>query len=207
MTRAVLAVRIKRLSDACPFLNDHVAFELRAGEVVWLRGASGAGKSYTSLHLAGLQTLPGAEITMDWDPAITTTQRIGFLFQKGVLIDSLSLAANLGLAAGAAGLPADSSAIASALEAVGLSPSADGPKMPGELSGGMLRRAALAQILAQRKRVVILDEPFVGLDPPVASEIVLLLKRVAAEHGVALLLISHMAERAATLSPVATVSL
>ena len=78
-------------------------------------------------------------------------QRIGFLFQKGVLIDSLSLAANLALAAEAAALPADSDAIAAALEAVGLSPSADGSKMPGELSGGMLRRAALAQILAQRK--------------------------------------------------------
>ena len=42
--------------------------------------------------------------------------------------------------------------------------------MPGQLSGGMLRRAALAQILAQGKRVVVLDEPFVGLDPPVAEE-------------------------------------
>ena len=54
---------------------------------------------------------------------------------------------------------------------VGLSAQADGGKMPGQLSGGMLRRAALAQILAQGKRVVVLDEPFVGLDPPVADEV------------------------------------
>ncbi|KAL1525446.1 hypothetical protein AB1Y20_020303 [Prymnesium parvum] len=203
----VLRVRITRLSDACPFLNDELAFDLLPGQVVWLRGASGAGKSYTSLHLAGLATLPGAHVEQQWDPSVAEAQRIGFLFQKGVLIDSLSLAANLSLAAAAAGLPSDSSAIASALEAVGLSPTADGPKMPGELSGGMLRRAALAQILAQRKRVVILDEPFVGLDPPVAHEIVLLLQRVVVEHGIALLLISHMAERAAALSPAATLSL
>ncbi|EOD40923.1 hypothetical protein EMIHUDRAFT_222339 [Emiliania huxleyi CCMP1516] len=184
--RPVLKVVARRTSDSCPFLNEELAFELCPGEVVWLRGASGAGKSYTSLHLAGLAKLPGAEIHMEWDPSVAAAQRIGFLFQKGVLIDSLSLAANLALAAEAAALPADSDAIAAALEAVGLSPSADGSKMPGELSGGMLRRAALAQILAQRKRVVILDEPFVGLDPPVAGEITALLKRVAAEHGIAL---------------------
>ena len=168
--RPVLKVVARRTSDSCPFLNEELAFELCPGEVVWLRGASGAGKSYTSLHLAGLAKLPGAEIHMEWDPSVAAAQRIGFLFQKGVLIDSLSLAANLALAAEAAALPADSDAIAAALEAVGLSPSADGSKMPGELSGGMLRRAALAQILAQRKRLVILDEPFVGLDPPVAEE-------------------------------------
>ena len=220
--RPVLKVVARRTSDSCPFLNEELAFELCPGEVVWLRGASGAGKSYTSLHLAGLAKLPGAEIHMEWGPSVAAAQRIGFLFQKGVLIDSLSLAANLALAAEAAALPADSDAIAAALEAVGLSPSADGSKMPGELSGGMLRRAALAQILAQRKcadpagqratvtdfeterplrgaggglstlrrlrlrRVVILDEPFVGLDPPVAGEITALLKRVAAEHGIAL---------------------
>ena len=48
----------------------------------------------------------------------------------------------------------------------------------------MLRRAALAQILAQKKRLVILDEPFVGLDPPVAVEVVKLIKAVAARNKV-----------------------
>ena len=202
-----LRVDVKRTSDACPFLNERLSFQLRPGEVVWFGGASGSGKSFTCLHLAGLATLPGAEISMEWAPDVAEAQRIGFLFQKGVLIDSLTLSENLALAASAAGLPANSEAIRGALEAVGLSPTADGPKMPGELSGGMLRRAALAQILAQRKRVVILDEPFVGLDPPVAAEIVLLLKKVAADHGVALLLVSHMAHLAETLNPRATVSL
>ncbi|KAL3917076.1 MAG: hypothetical protein SGPRY_006550, partial [Prymnesium sp.] len=203
----LLSVRIRRLSQACPFLNERISFDLRGGQVVWLCGASGAGKSYMSMHLAGLSQLPGAEVEQLWEPSVAKTQRIGFLFQKGVLVDSLSLAANLALAAGAAGLPSDTHSIASSLEAVGLSPSEDGPKMPGELSGGMLRRAALAQILAQRKRVVILDEPFVGLDPPVATEIVMLLKSVVEEHGIALLLISHMAERAAALAPVRTIEL
>lgn len=207
MSEVVLRVDVKRTSDACPFLNERLKFELRSGEVIWFRGASGAGKSFTCLHLAGLATLPGAEISMEWAPSVASAQRIGFLFQKGVLIDSLTLSENLALAAGAANLPADSAAIGAALEAVGLSPSADGPKMPGELSGGMLRRAALAQILAQRKRVVVLDEPFVGLDPPVAAEIVTLLKSVAAEHGISMLLVSHMAHLAQTLSPSATVAL
>ena len=50
------------------------------------------------------------------------------------------------------------------VEAVGLSWARDGRKMPQELSGGMARRASLALQLAQRKRVVVLDEPFTGLD-------------------------------------------
>lgn len=58
-TPPLLAVQIERLSSACPYLNKRVEFQLRSGEVLWLRGASGAGKSYTCLHLAGLATLPG----------------------------------------------------------------------------------------------------------------------------------------------------
>ena len=64
----------------------------------------------------------------------------------------------------------------------------------------MLRRAALAQILAQRKRLVILDEPFVGLDPPVAAEVVKLIASVARERQVAMVLVSHMAHLAAELT-------
>ena len=64
----------------------------------------------------------------------------------------------------------------------------------------MLRRAALAQILSQRKRLVILDEPFVGLDPPVAREVVKLVAAVARERQVAMVLVSHMAHLASELT-------
>ena len=166
----LLSVAVSRTSEACPFTNERVAFELSKGEVVWLRGASGAGKSFTCLHLAGLAELPGAIVTAQWSSAVPESERIGFLFQKGVLIDSLNLAENVALALRASGRAYPATAIAKILNEVGLSAQMDGGKMPGQLSGGMLRRAALAQILAQGKRVVVLDEPFVGLDPPVAEE-------------------------------------
>ena len=197
---ALVEVRLKRTSDACPFLNNELSFSLNEGEVFWLRGASGAGKSFLSMHIAGLTTLPGADVDVRWREGVPSEQRVGFLFQKGVLIDSLNIAENLALASKAAGLPSSIESIGEALRAVGLNLGADGPKMPGELSGGMLRRAALAQILAQRKRLVILDEPFVGLDPPVAREIVAQLRALGSEHGVAMVLISHMEEHAKALA-------
>ena len=201
-SRSLLKVTITRTSDDCPFLNDKVNFTLAPGEILWLRGSSGAGKSYTCMHLSGLQdSLPGAKMEAEWDTSIPASQRIGFLFQKGVLLDALNLAENIALSLRASGQPYPAEAIASTLEAVGLSGSSDGAKMPGELSGGMLRRAALAQILAQRKRLVILDEPFVGLDPPVAAEVVKLIGRVAKERKVAMVLVSHMAHLAAELKP------
>uniref|UniRef100_A0A7S2MYS5 ABC transporter domain-containing protein n=1 Tax=Haptolina brevifila TaxID=156173 RepID=A0A7S2MYS5_9EUKA len=197
----VVSVRIARRSEDCPFTNPSVTFELRAGETIWLRGASGAGKSFCCMHLAGLATLPGASVEAEWDPSIPIAQRIGFLFQKGVLLDSLNLAENIALALRASGEPHPQAAIDGMLEAVGLSGATDGVKMPGQLSGGMLRRAALAQILAQRKRLIILDEPFVGLDPPVAVEVVKLIRSVASARGVAMVLVSHLEPLAKELGP------
>mmetsp|Transcript_42131 Transcript_42131/g.110906 ORF Transcript_42131/g.110906 Transcript_42131/m.110906 type:complete len:280 (-) Transcript_42131:1573-2412(-) len=197
----IIAVDIERQSDACPFLNPSVSFELRPGELLWLRGPSGAGKSFCCMHICGLSTLPGTKVAVKWDPAVPTAQRVGFLFQKGVLIDSLNLAENIALALRASGEPFPNSAIVSTLDAVGLSGSSDGPKMPGQLSGGMLRRAALAQILAQRKRLIILDEPFVGLDPPVALEVVKLIRSVASERSIAMILVSHLEPLAVQLGP------
>ena len=136
-----------------------------------------------------------------------STGCLGVLFQRGVLLDALSLAENVALALGACGRTADHIAVGDALRCVGLSLSADGAKMPGELSGGMLRRAALAQVLAQRKRLIVLDEPFVGLDPPVAREIAALLSSVATERRVALILVSHLEDLAAALAPSRTIEL
>lgn len=75
------------------------------------------------------------------------------------------------------------------LDMVGLA-AADQHKMPNELSGGMLRRAALAQLLAQRKRLIVLDEPFIGLDEGTASGILSQLLSLK-ESGTSFLLISH----------------
>ena len=199
--KELLTLSVDRIDDSCPFLNESVSFELSAGDIVWLRGASGSGKTTICMQIAGLSQIPGAKFEAVWDPSVPVSQRVGFLFQKGVLIDSLNLAENLALALRAGGEPYPPSAIRDALTAVGLSDEADGSKMPGQLSGGMLRRAALAQILAQRKRLVILDEPFVGLDPPVALEVVKLIKAVAVRNQVAMVLVSHMEPLASMLQP------
>ena len=104
-TPPLLAVEVVRTGEACPFTNEKVGFELRQGEVVWLRGASGAGKSFTCLHLAGLAELPGARVHAQWNSSVPAAERVGFLFQKGVLIDSLNLAENVALALRASGRP------------------------------------------------------------------------------------------------------
>ena len=104
-TPPLLAVEVVRTGEACPFTNEKVGFELRQGEVVWLRGASGAGKSFTCLHLAGLAELPGARVHAQWNSSVPAAERVGFLFQKGVLIDSLNLAENIALALRASGRP------------------------------------------------------------------------------------------------------
>ena len=104
-TPPLLAVEVVRTGEACPFTNEKLGFELRQGEVVWLRGASGAGKSFTCLHLAGLAELPGAKVHAQWNSSVPAAERVGFLFQKGVLIDSLNLAENVALALRASGRP------------------------------------------------------------------------------------------------------
>jgi ABC-type glutathione transport system ATPase component len=76
------------------------------------------------------------------------------------------------------------------LDEVGLPPRA-AAALPGELSGGMAQRAALAIAIAPMPRVMIADEPETGLDPVLRRVVTELMLQVAADHGVALLLISH----------------
>ena len=80
--------------------------------------------------------------------------------------------------------------IAKLLAEVGLEPAASNA-LPGELSGGMCQRAALAIAIAPKPRLVIADEPETGLDPVLRRSIVELLVTVCKDHGAGLLLISH----------------
>ncbi len=84
----------------------------------------------------------------------------------------------------------EAAAIRSLLEEVGLSPDT-ASALPGELSGGMAQRAALAIAIAPLPRMVIADEPETGLDPVLRRSVIELLVDVTRSHGAGLLLISH----------------
>ncbi len=193
----LLNVAVTRIGNDCPFRNERVEFALDSGECLWLQGVSGAGKSSIALHLLGLKPLAGAEVRVDWHGDGTLKGSMGMVFQQGVLVDALNLEENIALALRASGRPADTALIVDTLHQVGLAEE-DRWKMPGQLSGGMLRRASLAQVLAQRKKVIVLDEPFVGLDEENATGIVRLIQSLQSE-GIVFLLISHEPQYATAL--------
>eukprot|EP00039_Didymoeca_costata_P002597 m.61354 g.61354 ORF g.61354 m.61354 type:complete len:499 (-) comp11402_c0_seq1:1299-2795(-) len=199
MSVPLVKARLRKENDKCTFSNSEIDIEIGRGELLWLQGASGAGKTLCSLHLLGIQKAPGVSAEVEWDPSVQASERCGMLFQQGVLIDSLTVSENIALSLMSAGLEASSSAIKASLEKVGLRLT-DRHKMPNELSGGMLRRAALAQLLAQRKRLIVLDEPFIGLDKNSASGIVSELQELK-KTGTSFLLISHQKHYADLLHP------
>lgn len=183
-------VVIDRKDDTCPFTNEHIEFELNKGECLWLQGASGSGKTSIASELADLSPLRGARTTITWGEKLDPDVRpVGIVFQQGVLIDSLNLKENLVLSSKLAGKPCDHDAILNLLKSVDLK-EADALKMPNELSGGMLRRAALSMVFAQEKKVIILDEPFVGLDVKTAEGVIKVIAGLK-ERGVRFILVSH----------------
>ena len=195
----------------CPFENEEVSFTLFPSSCTHLSGQSGAGKTTLSNYIAGLLPQRNGEAMLkgtlgievehcQWNESIPAVERVGMLFQQTTLLDSLTVAGNICVAlehcpsARLSWKDNQKQAIKHLLETVGLDYLRDGPKRPSELSGGMARRASLALQLAQHKHVIILDEPFAGLDFATAVGVAKALDRLRREKGTALLLISHEPE-------------
>ena len=208
-SRPILEFRAKNIdSSKCPFTNDSVEFTLYPSSCLHLSGQSGAGKTTLSNYIAGI--LPpkrGKTMLMDlgidvelcqWDDCVPERERVGMLFQQTTLLDSLTVAGNICVAL--ENCPTTSTngtnlaTIKQLMDAVGLDYLRDGNKRPSQLSGGMARRASLALQLAQHKHVIVLDEPFAGLDFATAVEVARELERIRTVRGTALLLISHEPE-------------
>lgn len=180
-------------------VND-VSLSIRAGQVTCLLGPSGCGKSTTLRMIAGVEMQDSGEIYVDGQLICDTVFRvpperreIGLMFQDFALFPHLSVADNV--AFGLKGSKTEKRArVEELLRKVDLIRYVD--EFPHQLSGGEQQRVALARALAPRPRIMLMDEPFSGLDnrlrDGIRDETLALLK----EEDTAVLLVTHEPEEA-----------
>ena len=173
-----------------------VDLSLGPGETLVVAGPNGAGKTTLARILAGLTRPSAGRVTLlgrTVRPADPASRRpVGFLSHESLLYDDLSLQENLVFAARLHGLAAPAARAAAALEEAGLSERAG--SSPRSLSRGMLQRAAIARALLHRPVLLLLDEPFTGLDAPAARVLRAMLEAHAARGGAALVVTHHLRE-------------
>ena len=177
-----------------------MSLEIADGEVMFIIGTSGVGKSVTIKLLVGLLALDRGEIWLD-DLRLDTLsekdlypvrKRVGMVFQNATLFDSLTLAENVALPLRKHKGMRQKDALVEAevrLEQVGMREFAD--RYPAELSDGMRKRAAIARTLTVDPEVVLFDEPTTGLDPVSARRIDRLIRTLSDQVGVTSIVVSH----------------
>jgi len=190
---------IRRFFDGRAVVDD-VSLQIRAGQVTCLLGPSGCGKSTTLRMIAGVEMQDEGEIYVDGKLICDTVYRvpperreIGLMFQDFALFPHLSVADNV--AFGLKGPREEKRArVEELLRKVSLDRYID--EYPHQLSGGEQQRVALARALAPRPRIMLMDEPFSGLDNRLRDgfrdETLSLLK----EEDTAVLLVTHEPEEA-----------
>jgi len=182
-------------------VHNGLDLQIRRGELVALIGGSGTGKSVLLREIIGLHrpdsgsvNLLGTDVwTASPDMLATVRRRFGMMFQEGALFSSLTVAANIATPLREHfSLPEDllDELVRLRLALAGLPPDAAG-KMPSQLSGGMVKRAAIARAIALEPEVLFLDEPTSGLDPITARAFDQLLAFLNRDLGITVLLVTH----------------
>jgi phospholipid/cholesterol/gamma-HCH transport system ATP-binding protein len=191
-------------------LHRDLALRVRRGEVLALVGGSGSGKTVLLRTLSLLQAPEAGQLTVLGADAATLDaaglralrRRIGILFQHGALFTGLSVLDNicLPLAEYTALDPASRRELA--MLRVGLAglPAEAAHKFPGELSGGMIKRAALARALALDPELLFLDEPSAGLDPVTSAGLDDLLAGLRELMGLTVVMVTHDLDSIARVS-------
>jgi ABC-type nitrate/sulfonate/bicarbonate transport system ATPase subunit len=193
----VLAVRALHKSYGSVQVLDGVELTVAPDEVLAVLGPSGCGKSTLLRLLAGLEAPDGGSVTLGDQVVDGPSSQRPMVVQGATLFPWLSLHDNLAWGPRATGHPDPSAVVAELLEATGLGGFAD--TKPGQLSGGMRQRASIAQVLANRPPVLLLDEPFGALDAQTRLRMHEWLRGLLAERSATVVLVTHDVDEALLL--------
>jgi phospholipid/cholesterol/gamma-HCH transport system ATP-binding protein len=195
-----------QLKQVCTRFGEHVVhanldLEVRKGEIFALVGGSGSGKSTLLREMILLQRPDSGSITVlgtdlhdiNRAQALGLRKRWGVMFQHGGLFASLTVLENVGLPMREHTDLDDAKVNEQAAAKIALSglDAEVGAQYPGQLSGGMLKRASLARALALDPELLFLDEPTAGLDPESADGVDELIHTLRASHGLTVVMITH----------------
>lgn len=182
-------------------VHQDLNLDIYAGEILTIVGGSGTGKTVLLRQMLGLEhpsqgcvKVFGEDITQA-DPEQLQHMRNhwGMLFQQGALYSALSVFDNIAFPMRELrALPEDviRDAVLLKMDMVGLGPE-HANKMPSDLSGGMVKRAALARALALEPRLLFLDEPTAGLDPDLSDAFVSLIQTLHSELKLTVVMVTH----------------
>ncbi|WP_372993220.1 ABC transporter ATP-binding protein [Sulfitobacter sp.] len=180
---------------------DDVSLRIMPGQVTCLLGPSGCGKSTTLRMIAGVEMQDSGTIHVDGSLICDTVFRIpperreiGLMFQDFALFPHLSVADNVGFGLKTGTKAERRARVEELLERVDLLRFIDG--YPHQLSGGEQQRVALARALAPRPKIMLMDEPFSGLDNRLRDDIRDETLGILKEEGTAVLLVTHEPEEA-----------
>lgn len=198
---AVIVVRGLRTEFGATIIHENLDLDIHRGEIVALVGGSGSGKT-TLLRAIIMLLKPVAGSIMLFDQPIVgigdsaafrLRRRFGMLFQQGALFSSLTVRENVAVPLREhTRLPARQIVeIADLKIALAGLPAAAGSRLPRELSGGMLKRAALARALALDPALLFLDEPTAGLDPVSAGAFDELVVQLKESLGLTVVMVTH----------------
>lgn len=182
-------------------VHEDINFDVQAGEIIAIVGGSGTGKT-TLLHELIMLRQPTAGSIfifgkntqhLDNKAANTLRRRFGVLFQNGALFSSLTVAENIAVPI-KEHTTLDNKLIEQIcqlkLALVGLAPDV-AYRFPAQLSGGMVKRVALARALALDPDILFLDEPSAGLDPVSAAALDELILQLRDSLGLAVVMVTH----------------
>lgn len=179
-------------------VHQDLDLEVQRGEMLSIVGGSGTGKTVLLRQMLGLLQPGKGTVEVLGRPAAEmgregAASRVGMLFQHGALFSAFNVLDNIAFALREQGsLPDDlvRDAAMVKLQMVGLQP-AHATRMPADLSGGMIKRVALARALIMDPPLLLLDEPTAGLDPTSADEFCTLLRELHAALGLTLVMVTH----------------